>query len=117
MAFGVGRTPRADRRIGRNWSKMTKDTGIVDGLAIQIDASTDKITLFIATDEPFTQTTAGLALTINDTLDKTGGTLGISGKTEARRAAQLHTSQLVSAVHAESIRDEARANAFFQGNL
>lgn len=117
MAFGVGRTPRTNRRVGRNWSKMTKDTGIVDGLAIQIDLATGKITFIIATDEPFTQTTAGFALTVDDTLDKSNGTLRVSPKTESRRVAQINSSQQVSAAHAESIRDEARANAFFQGNM
>jgi DNA polymerase II large subunit len=95
---------------------MNKDNGIVDGDAIQIDED-GKITLVLATDEPFTQDTNGLALTIDDTLDKTGGTLSISERTEARNTAEINSSQLVSAAHAESIREEARAVAFFQGNM
>jgi hypothetical protein len=95
---------------------MRTANNLTDGLSIQLD-SDGKITLVIATDEPFTQTTSGLALTIDDTLDKSNGTLRVSPRTESRRVAQINASQLVSAAHAESIRDEARANAFFQGNM
>lgn len=76
MAFGVGRTPRTIPRVRRNWGKMTKDNGITDGLAIQIGGD-GKITLVIASGEPFTQSTAGLALTVSASslLSKTSSSL------------------------------------------
>lgn len=84
MAFGTGRTPRADRRTRRNWGKMTKDSGIVDGDAIQIGAD-GRITLKIATGEPLTQDSNGLALATDATLTETSSTLGIDQDEEYSR--------------------------------
>jgi len=79
MGFGgTIRNPGSKRREGRSWDRLSGNMATVDAnSAIQLNTA-GQITLVIATDEPFTQSSAGLALTTdNVTLQKTSGTLSI----------------------------------------
>lgn len=73
---GVNRTPGQDARTRRNFDKMGNPKALIDpNNAIQLTVK-GKIVLVIATDEPFTQSSAGLVLVVDGiTLQKTSGVL------------------------------------------
>ena len=117
MAFGgLSRVPREDTRIRRNVDRLRTPATLFDpNNSIKLD-SQGRITLTIATDEPLSQDSNGLALEIDgDTISESANGIKISEVYQNIVISFGDITRLQSMTYTNHKAEESLAQAFYFG--